>query len=232
LRLTDSFRSPENYTRDGITYPSRLAGIAGYVSTLSSTLLGQSSSGALKLATTDTIVTTCIPRTVVTVECKDNLEGTGMSWNNLGKSDTSGFMDTQQAQFCGRNRGCGNVTQRPDYTAGSVFVVSRGSVPSCWVAALIKNSPGPPVHGRLLRERRSGKRAAIGARQISRLTTRNTTATASCHRCYGRLCSTDGNEQHLLSCQQCRDHGAHPDPRQRSAEFQPHSVRSVSFSHA
>lgn len=153
MRLTDSFRSPENYTRDGITYPSRLAGIAGYVSTLSSTLLAQSSSGALKLATTDTIVTTCIPRTVVTVECKDNLEGTGMSWNNLGKSDTSGFMDTQQAQFCGRNKGCGDVMQRPDYTAGSVFVVSRGSVSFFWVAALIKTSPGPPVHGRLLRER-------------------------------------------------------------------------------
>lgn len=134
--LTESLRSPENYTRDGITYPSRLAGIAGYVSTLSSTLLAQTSSGALKLATTDTIVTTCIPRTVVNVECRDNLEGTAMSWNNLGKSDTSGFMDGQQAQFCGRNKGCGDVMQRPDYSAGSVFVVSQASGISGWLTAL------------------------------------------------------------------------------------------------
>jgi len=116
--------SPESYTRDGVTYPSELAGIAGYVSTLTSDLLNISTSGVLKKATPESILTTCVPRTIVTVTCKDNLDDTGMSWNDLGKSDTNGFMDTQQSQFCGRDGAECQNRQRPDYGSGTISLVS------------------------------------------------------------------------------------------------------------
>jgi hypothetical protein len=111
-----------------VTYPSELAGIAGYVSTLTSELLNISTSGLLTKATPESILTTCVPRTIVTVKCKDNLDGTGMSWSDLGKSDTDGQMDTQKSQFCGRDGApCQRVRQRPDYGSGTISLVSAAS---------------------------------------------------------------------------------------------------------
>jgi hypothetical protein len=124
LMLTHPMCSPEVYNRESVTYPSDLVGIAGYISKLSSALLDKSSSGVLGAVTADTIVTTCVPRTSVTVRCRDNLDDTGISWNNLGTSGTSDAMNTQQVQFCGRNAECGPVVQRADYGDGSMFVVS------------------------------------------------------------------------------------------------------------
>ena len=118
-----------------MTYPSSLVGIAGYVSTLTSELLNISTSGVLTKATPESILTTCVPRTEVTVVCKDNLDDTGMRWSDLGKSDTNGKMDTQQSQFCGRDGAGCEDRQRPDYGAGTISLVCAIAV-SVWQGAI------------------------------------------------------------------------------------------------
>jgi hypothetical protein len=70
----------------------------------------------------ETIAVSCLPRVDVTVECKTDLEGTGLSYNNLGTTNTFWFT-TQQMQFCNSSGICDQPDFRNDYRSGTVFVV-------------------------------------------------------------------------------------------------------------
>lgn len=116
---------PKNYTRAGVSYPATLTGISGEISILTTKLLQRSTHNASQTATIQTVVSACVPRSIVTVDCKTNIDGTGLSWNlqeQLEVPASNGNITITKMHFCNSDGKCGDDT-RPDYKGGTTFVV-------------------------------------------------------------------------------------------------------------
>ncbi|KAJ9104633.1 hypothetical protein QFC21_002131 [Naganishia friedmannii] len=96
-------------------------GLSGRVSTLASDVISSIVGESAISVTSETVAISCLPRTKVTVACKTNLDGTGLSYTNRGESGTSFWFKTQEMQFCNSAGTC-NSDYRTNFNDGTVFV--------------------------------------------------------------------------------------------------------------
>ncbi|KAJ9098946.1 hypothetical protein QFC19_006170 [Naganishia cerealis] len=115
---------PENYTRRGVSYPRSLSGLSGRVSTMASDVISKIVGDSAIMVTSETVAVSCLPRTKVTAVCKTNLDGTGLSYTNLGETSTSFWFKTQQMQFCNSAGTC-TSDYRTNFNDGTVFVFAE-----------------------------------------------------------------------------------------------------------
>ncbi|KAJ9113197.1 hypothetical protein QFC22_006036 [Naganishia vaughanmartiniae] len=115
---------PDNFTRRGVSYPSNLSGLSGRVTTMSADVISDIVGESAIQVTSETVSVSCLPRTKVSVACKPNLDGTRLSYTDLGKTDTPFFFKTQQMQFCYSTGVC-NSDYRTDFNEGTVFVFAE-----------------------------------------------------------------------------------------------------------
>lgn len=70
----------------------------------------------------ETIAVSCLPKIVVAVQCKPNLEGTGLRYVKKGETATQASFKSQEMEFCTSDNMC-HPEFRTNFGEGTLFVV-------------------------------------------------------------------------------------------------------------